>query len=78
MTETVKANGWAGWLLSMLQRGRSGIAARRTARTLQTLETLSLGGRRQIALVRCGDEQFLVGMSGDGVSTIVPVQGEAK
>lgn len=70
--------GWAGWLMSVMQRGRNGLTARRAVRMLQVVETLSLGGHRQVALLRCGSEQFLVGMSGDGVSTIVPLRGESK
>ena len=64
--------------MSMMQRGREGLISRRPVKTLQVVETLSLGGRRQVALLSCGNEQFLVGMSGDGVSTIVPLRGESK
>ena len=73
-----ETGGWAGWVIRTLQRGRDGLVARRTAKTMQVLETLPLGGRRQLALVRCGEDEFLVGMSGDGVSTIVPVRGVTK
>jgi len=77
MTERA-IGGWVGWLVSLMQRGRNGLAVRRAVKTMQVVETLSFGGRRQVTLMRCGDQHFLVGMSGDGVSTIVPLQGESK
>jgi flagellar biogenesis protein FliO len=40
---------------------------------MQLLETLMLGGKRQLMLVRCGGERFLVGGSLESVETIVPV-----
>jgi flagellar biogenesis protein FliO len=53
-----------------LARGRS---AARAERSMKVLETLQLGGRRQLMLVRCGQQQFLVGAGVDGVQTIVAV-----
>ncbi len=76
--QAVEVGGFAGWMLSALRRGREGFAQRKAVKTLQMVETLSLGGRRQVVLVRCGSEQFLVGTSGDGVSTIVPVKGAGE
>jgi Flagellar biosynthesis protein, FliO. len=46
-------------------------------RKMQLLETLSLGGKRQLMLVQCGAEQFLVGGSLETVETIVKVDGVA-
>jgi flagellar biogenesis protein FliO len=44
-------------------------------RRMELLETLSLGGKRQVQLVRCGDEQFLMGGSLESVETIVKISG---
>jgi hypothetical protein len=38
------------------------------------VETLVLGGRRQLMLVSCGREHFLVGGGVDSVETIVRVK----
>ena len=49
----------------------------RTERQLRVMETLHLGGRRQLVLVSCGDERFLVGTRADGIDTITRVSGPA-
>jgi flagellar biogenesis protein FliO len=64
----------AGWLLeiwksrAMLREGRE--------RRMQLLETLPVGGKRQLMLVRCGDEHFMVGGGVESISTIVKVSGD--
>lgn len=76
---------WAAWreksAANASQHGLAGVllrlwADRRAAkagdsRQMELLETLSLGGRRQLMLIRCGDERFLVGGSLDGIETMV-------
>ncbi len=53
------------WGLRWLQTRRlGGVPA---ARRLQVLEALSLGGRRQLALVRAGERVLLLGISDHGV-----------
>ena len=42
-------------------------------RQLRVLETLPLGGRRQVHLVACGAQKFLVGTGADAVTSIVLV-----
>jgi flagellar biogenesis protein FliO len=42
---------------------------------MQLLETLPLGGKRQLMLVQCGTEQFLVGGGLESVETIVKLAG---
>jgi Flagellar biosynthesis protein, FliO len=42
---------------------------------MELIETLSLGGKRQLMLVRCGGQHFLVGGGFDTVETIVPISG---
>lgn len=74
MDNTIVSNGrrsgLRSWLLSMwkLQRLRD-----RSMRQMQLLEILPVGGKRQLALVRCGSGQFLVGMGAETVSTITRV-----
>ena len=67
--------GLAGWLLECFTalRARVQRAAIAPARELHVLETLSLGGRRQLTLVSCGDERVLVGCGADQVQTIVQI-----
>jgi flagellar biogenesis protein FliO len=38
---------------------------------MRLAETLSLGGKRQLMLVICDGQRFLVGTGGEGVGTIV-------
>ena len=47
----------------------------RTARKkrMQLLETLPLGGKRQMMLVRCDGEEFLVGGGFETIETIVKI-----
>jgi hypothetical protein len=66
--------GLAGWLFRLLQgwRGEREVQQRQ----MRLVETLALGGKRQLMLVRCCGEQFLVGGGIDSVETIVRVQAE--
>jgi flagellar biogenesis protein FliO len=66
--------GLAGWLLNRL----SGVSVKRQAdeKKMHLIETLSLGGKRNLMLVSCAGELFLVGGSFEGVESIVRVQSE--
>ena len=72
--EVFEVQGLAGWVLGQLRGLRSRRESHR--RQLRLVETLSLGGKRQLMLVTCGDESFLVGGSMDSVATIVPLKSE--
>lgn len=66
------SQGLAGWLLGLLRdRGRTG---ERRTRHMQVIETLPLAGKRQLMLVDCEGERFLVGGAWDSVQVIVPVR----
>lgn len=73
-----KASSWpgglAGWLLSRL-RG-TGTKREASRKQMHLLETLPLGGKRNLMLVSCAGEMFLVGGSFEGIESIVRVQGE--
>jgi len=45
-------------------------------RQMQLVETLALGGKKQLMLVSCGGERFLVGGGSEGIETIVRVKTE--
>jgi hypothetical protein len=62
--------GLAGWLVGLIRRHRDAPKARKQMRVV---ETLALGGRRQLILVACGSERFLVGSGADRVDSIVRV-----
>jgi len=56
-------------------------ADRRVAKTerereMELVEILSLGGRRQLMLIRCAGERFLVGGSLDRIETMVKLESE--
>ena len=62
--------GPAGWVLERFAAWR---AKSVVPRQMELMETLSLGGRRQLMLVRCANERYLVGCSTDGVQSVVKV-----
>lgn len=47
------------------------------AKQMQLLETLPLGGKRQLMLVSCAGERFLVGGGVESIETIVRVGSES-
>jgi flagellar biogenesis protein FliO len=49
-------------------RGRS-----RSERRLQLIETLSLGGKRQLMLIVCDGQHFLIGGGSDSVCSVTPI-----
>jgi hypothetical protein len=51
----------------------SGVRRRR----MRVVESLALGGRRQLLLVMCDEQEYLVGAGAEGVATIVPRQSGA-
>jgi hypothetical protein len=60
---------WFPWMKAILQ-GKGGGAAERQ---LQLLEVLPLGSRRQLMLVRCESERFLVGTGPDSVTSMLRI-----
>jgi hypothetical protein len=54
----IARNGWGN-----LQRGRG-------QRRMELVETLQLGGKRQLMLVECDGQRYLVGAGGDAVNSI--------
>jgi flagellar biogenesis protein FliO len=77
-TNSAKTNfeihGLAGWVLGLLRGWRGERTAQR--KQMRVVETLALGGRRQLMLVSCGGEHFLVGGGIESVETIVRVKAE--
>jgi flagellar biogenesis protein FliO len=69
---SLDVHGLAGWLLGFV-RGRRGMRHGQQ-RLMKVIETLPVGGKRQLMLVRCGDEHFLVGGGFESVETIVRVK----
>jgi len=67
--------GLARWLLALARGWRGPRECQQ--KQLQLVETLSLGGKRQLMLVRCAGESFLVGGSFESVETIVRLRTEA-
>lgn len=66
------AHGLAGYLLELVRgfRGRRRAAA---ARQMHLVETLPLGGKRQLMLVECAGERFLIGGGLESIETIVQI-----
>lgn len=73
---TPSMGGLAGWVLSLLQSCRGQRVTHR--KQLRLVETLPLGGKRQLMLVTCAGESFLIGGGVESVETIVRVKAEAS
>jgi hypothetical protein len=71
-----EVQGLAGWVLSLLRGWRGQREMQR--KQLQLVETLPLGGKRQLMLVTCGGESFLVGGGMESVETIVRLRPETS
>jgi flagellar biogenesis protein FliO len=69
-----EVQGFAGWVLGLARSWCEPRVSQK--RQLQLLETLSLGGKRQLMLVTCAGESFLVGGSFESVETIVRLRAE--
>ncbi len=68
-TSSPGVHGVADWILKWL-RGCRGQQTK-TQRQLRLVELLPLGGKRQLMLVTCAGESFLVGGGMDNIETIV-------
>jgi flagellar biogenesis protein FliO len=68
----VEVQGLVGWVLDRL-RGLRG-DGHGCQRQMRLIETLSLGGKKQLMMVSCAGEHFLVGGGMDSVETIVRLQ----
>ena len=67
--------GLAGWVFDLLR----GLGKRDAhVKQMELVETLALGGKRQLMLVSCGGERFLVGGGPESVETIVRVSADGS
>ena len=71
-----EVQGLARWVLGVAQSWREPRVSQK--KQLQLVETLSLGGKRQLMLVTCAGESFLVGGSFESVETIVRLTAESS
>ncbi len=64
------------WFVQSVLRGRWGLQGLATApqKRLKVVETLTIGPKKQLVLVSCGEQCFLVGTGSDSVQTIVRVE----
>jgi flagellar biogenesis protein FliO len=63
------------WIQAALRSRFRWMGAGRAARRMQLLETLNLGGRRQLMLVVCDGQSYLVGAGGDSVHSLTSLPG---
>jgi flagellar biogenesis protein FliO len=71
---TSEVQGLAGWVLGLARGWREPRVSQK--KQLQLVETLPLGGKRQLMLVTCAGESFLVGGSFESVEAIVRLRAE--
>jgi flagellar biogenesis protein FliO len=76
MIAAPEVQGLAGWLIELLRGWRGQRAMQQ--KQLRLVETLSLGGKRQLMLVTCDGESFLVGGGMESVETIVRLKPEVS
>ena len=76
MVSASEMRGLAGWALGLLQRGSRERGTRQ--KQLRLLETLSLGGKKQLMLVECAGETFLIGGGVESVQTMVRLQDQSQ
>ena len=71
--------GLAGWLMELfsvpLRVRFAGMGKARTKRRMELVEMLQLGGKRQLMLVVCDGQRYLVGAGGDSVQSIAEMRG---
>lgn len=79
--EPISLSGWwreaqrtwvVRWGRKLMQRLQA-----RPARRLRVSETLSLGEKRQLLLVECGDRQLLIGAAGNFLTTLAELRPAA-
>lgn len=68
----LETQGIAGWAVKLIRGSR--FLRQPQERQMRLEETLSLGGKRQLMLISCAGEQFLVGGSTESIEVIVPVR----
>jgi flagellar biogenesis protein FliO len=70
--------GLAAWLMAWFQTPLrvkfSGMGNVRAKRRMELVEMLQLGGRRQLMLVVCDGQRYLVGAGGDSVQSIAEMR----
>ena len=66
--------GLLGWMEAAVLRWRANRAGAAETRRLSVVETLTLGPKKQLLLVSCEGESFLVGVGAEGVQTMARVQ----
>jgi flagellar biogenesis protein FliO len=68
----LRPRGLIGWIIARI-RSTSGTQSR-APREMHLVEKLTLGGKRQLMLVECGGERFLVGCGTDTVESIIQIR----
>lgn len=61
-------------LRSLLRHGLGTLRPRNSPRRMELVETLNLGGKRQLMLVLCEGQRFLVGAGAEEVQSIINIQ----
>jgi flagellar biogenesis protein FliO len=72
----VEGRGLVEWAVKLVRGWRGREDGQR--RQMHLVETLPLGGKRQLILVSCDGERFLVGGGLDSIETIVRVKAESS
>ncbi len=68
--------GLTGWIFAWMRTGN--LKRSSAQKEMNLLETLPLGGRRQLILIECSGERFLVGCGAENIHAITPISTTAK
>lgn len=76
--EAEPPTGLGAWLVKWFQTSFrvkfSGMGKGRAKRRMELVEMLQLGGKRQLMLVVCDGQRFLVGAGGDSIHSVVEMR----
>ena len=63
---------------TLFQKGFGAMGRGRGEPRMELLETLQLGGKRQLMLVLCDGQRYLVGAGGDSVHSIAEIERQPR
>ena len=70
-----RAASYRTWIQEVFFKGFARLGKARGERRMELLDTLQLGGKRQLLMVLCDGQRYLVGAGGDSVHSIAAMAG---
>ena len=73
---SVTTGGLVGWVMEAFSYLMANGSRRPAMKQMRIVETLAIGAKKQLLLVSCGGERFLVGTGSESVQTMMRVRRE--